>query len=72
VLALASEGIEEVWCALSVVAVDGSGTPQKLRDVLFAELEQALQPAVAEVRADWPGGIASWDEVVRLYLREEA
>jgi hypothetical protein len=72
VLALAAEGIEEIWCALSIVAVDGSGTPHQLRDVLFAELEHALQPAVAEVRADWPGGIASWEEVVRLYLREEA
>ena len=64
-----SEGMEEVWCGLSVKANDSSRTSDRLRDVLFASLEVALQPAEAESRADWPGGEVPWTEVVRFYVR---
>lgn len=69
VLALASGGVEEIWCALSARATDGAHVPDRLRDILFATLERHLPGAVFEVRNDWPTGEVGWWEVVRLGLR---
>jgi hypothetical protein len=69
VLVLASEGVEEIWCALSSRATDGTHVPDRLRDILFAALERHLPDAVFEVRRDWPTGGVGWWEVVRLGLR---
>lgn len=69
VLALASGGVEEIWCALSARATDGTYVPDRLRDILFATLERHLSGAVFEVRDDWPTGEVGWWEVVRLGLR---
>jgi hypothetical protein len=69
VLVVASEGVEEIWCALSSRATDGTHIPDRLRDILFAALERHFPDAVFEVRRDWPTGGVGWWEVVRLGLR---
>lgn len=63
------KGVEEIWCAVSVRAVDGNFIRPALRDLLFAALEEHLAPAVFEARNDWPTGDVGWFEVVRLGLR---
>jgi hypothetical protein len=62
-------GVEEVWCALSTKTHDGEFVPEAVRDLLFAELERYLEPALFETRTDWPSGEIGWFEVVRLGLR---
>lgn len=62
--------LQEVWCALSTRATDDSHVPEAVRDLLFASLEQHLQPAVSEPCHDWPSGPVEWCEVVVLNLRE--
>jgi hypothetical protein len=69
VLVVESGGVEEIWCALSGRAVDGTHVRDRLRDVLFAALEDRFPDAVFEVRGDWPVGQVGWWEVVRLGLR---
>lgn len=64
-----SEGMEAVWCGLSVRSADGALTPVPLRDVLFARLESALEPVESEPQADWLGEVLPWTEVVRFYVR---
>jgi hypothetical protein len=61
--------IEEIWCALSGRAADGTHVRDELRDLLFAALEARFPDAVFEARSDWPGGSAGWWEAVRLGLR---
>lgn len=67
---LEGEGIEEIWCGLSIRASDGTFIRPEVRDLLFASLEDYLAPAVFEPRYDWPTGEAGWFEAVRLGLRE--
>jgi hypothetical protein len=62
-------GVEEVWCALSSRATDGTHVRDRLRDILFAALERRFPGATFEVRGDWPAGQVGWWEVVRLGLR---
>jgi len=69
VLVLESGGVEEIWCALSGRAADGTHVRDRLRDILFAALENRFPDAVFEVRGDWPAGQVGWWEVVRLGLR---
>ena len=69
VLVLDSGGVEEIWCALSSRAADGTHVRDRLRDILFAALEDRFPDAVFEVRGDWPAGQVGWWEVVRLGLR---
>jgi hypothetical protein len=64
-----SEEVEEIWCAISVRAVDGSFIRAEVRDLLFVALEERLAPAVFEARDDWPTGDVGWFETVRLGLR---
>jgi hypothetical protein len=61
--------VEEIWCALSSRAADGTHVRDQLRDILFATLELHFSDAVFEVRHDWPTGEVGWWEVVRLGLR---
>jgi hypothetical protein len=68
-LAYRSEEVEEIWCAISVRAVDGNFIRAEVRDLLFAALEERLAPAVFEARGDWPTGDVGWFETVRLGLR---
>jgi hypothetical protein len=68
-LVMKSHGIEEIWCALSVRATNGTHIRDDLRDLLFAELEAHFPGAVFEVRTDWPTGAVEWWEAVRLGLR---
>lgn len=69
VLVLESGGVEEIWCALSSRAADGTHVRDRLRDMLFAALEDRFPDAVFEVRGDWRAGPVGWWEVVRLGLR---
>ena len=69
VLVLAGGGVEEIWCALSSRAADGTHVRDQLRDILFAALERRFPGAAFEVRGDWPAGQVGWWEVVRLGLR---
>jgi len=69
VLVVDGAGLEEIWCALSVRAVDDSHVPAALREVLFAGLDAHVAAVASEPRVDWPGGEVEWFEVVRLSLR---
>ena len=69
VLVIDGGGVEEIWCAISVRASDGTFIRPELRDVLFASLEAHVSPAVFEARDDWPTGAIAWYESVRLGLR---
>jgi hypothetical protein len=69
VLVYRGENVEEIWCAISVRAVDGNFIRPAMRDLLFAALEEHLAPAVFEARNDWPTGGVGWFEAVRLGLR---
>jgi hypothetical protein len=62
-------GVQEIWCALSSRAVDGTHVRDQLRDILFLALELHFPEAIFEVRSDWPTGQTGWWEVVRLGLR---
>jgi hypothetical protein len=46
--------VEEIWCALSGRAADGTHVRDRLRDILFAALEDRFPGAVFEIRGDWP------------------
>ncbi|MGH3222755.1 MAG: hypothetical protein ACRDPY_29350 [Streptosporangiaceae bacterium] len=70
VLALDGAGVQEIWCALSSRATDGTHVRDQLRDILFAALERRFPEALFEVRSDWPTGRTGWWEVVRLGLRQ--
>jgi len=63
------DGVEEIWCALSVRGNDEKGVKEELRDLLFAALEDHVAPALFETRNDWPTGDVEWFEVVRLGMR---
>ncbi len=69
VLVQQDDGFEEIWCAISVRAVDGNFIRAKVRDLLFAALEQHLAPVLFEARSDWPTGDVGWFEAVRLGTR---
>ena len=69
VLVLDGDGVEEIWCGLSVRATDGVFIRPEVRDILFASLEAHLSPAIFEARNDWPTGEVPWFEAVRLGLR---
>ena len=69
VLVLDGDGVEEIWCGLSVRAADGVFIRPEVRDILFASLEAHLAPAIFEARNDWPTGDVPWFEAVRLGLR---
>jgi len=69
ILVLQGEGVEEIWCALSVRGTDDGFISEDLRDLLFAALESHVAPALFETRNDWPDGDVEWFEVVRLGMR---
>lgn len=69
ILVLQAEGVEEIWCALSVRGTDDVFVAQELRDLLFVTLERHVSPALFETRSDWPTGAVEWFEVVRLGMR---
>jgi hypothetical protein len=69
VLVVDGAGLEEIWCALSVRAVDDAHVSAALRDVLFAGLDVHVAAVASEPRVDWPSGEVEWFEVVRLSLR---
>jgi hypothetical protein len=68
-LVVQSDGIEEIWCAMSLMDVDKKFVREQVRDLLFAELELHLAPVIFEARNDWPTGELQWSEAVRLGLR---
>ncbi|MGO9559864.1 MAG: hypothetical protein ACLPYW_12365 [Acidimicrobiales bacterium] len=68
-LVLEEGGLQEIWCALSTRGSDGDFVAERQRDLLFAELERYVQPAIFEARSDWPTGDAEWWEVVRFGVR---
>jgi hypothetical protein len=69
VVTLASGDLEEIWCALGVLATDGTHVRDELRSILFAALQAHFPDAIFEVRGDWPTGHVDWREAVRLGLR---
>lgn len=69
VITFRGDGLEEIWCAISVRAVDGNFIRPEVRDLLFAALEEHLAPAVFEARSDWPAGDIGWFEAVKLGMR---
>lgn len=66
---LEADGLQEIWCALSVRATNGDHVRDNIRDLLFAELEKHLSPAATETRSDWSGRVVDWFEVVVLSVR---
>lgn len=68
-IAFQGDGVEEIWCAISVRAVEGNFIRAEVRDLLFAALEEHMAPAMFEARSDWPAGEVGWFEAVRLGMR---
>lgn len=68
-LVLDDDGLQEIWCALSVRGTDGTFVAEHQRDLLFAELEDYLAPIEMEARTDWPTGDAQWWEAVHFGVR---
>jgi hypothetical protein len=68
-IACQGDGVEEIWCAISVRAVEGNFIRAEVRDLLCAALEEHLAPAVFEARSDWLAGDVGWFEAVRLGMR---
>ncbi len=64
-----SNGVEEIWCAVGVRAVDGNFIRLEMRDLLFAALEEHLAPVELEARNDWTTGDVGWFEAIRLGMR---
>ena len=70
VIVLEANGMQELWCGLSVKAENGQYIDTRRRDLLIAELERHLAPAEAEGRDDWATGEpVEWFEAVRLVIR---
>lgn len=69
ILVRRSDDLEEIWCALGTRGSDGAFVPENQRDLLFAELERHVHPAMFEARNDWPTGDVEWWEVVRFGVR---
>ena len=68
-LVVEDNGVEEIWCAISVRATDGAFPTERLRELLFASLGEYLSAGDFEARTDWPSGDVEWFEVVRLWMR---
>ena len=68
-LVYVSDGVKEIWCVISVRAADGNFIRPEMRDLLFAALEEHLEPAIFEARSDWPTADVDWFEAVRLGMR---
>jgi len=69
VVVIESDGVQEIWCAISGRNTEGGFVSEKIRNGLFLSLEAHLDPVLMEARHDWPGGQAEWFEVVRLGIR---
>jgi len=69
VVVIESDGVQEIWCAISGRNTDGGFVSEKIKNGLFLSLEAHLDPVLMESRYDWPGGQAEWFEVVRLAIR---
>ncbi|MGI8609759.1 MAG: hypothetical protein ACR2MY_11110 [Candidatus Dormibacteria bacterium] len=63
--------LEELWMAVSTRDATGAGVAPRLRDTIFALMEQLVAPAEWEGRPDWPRGQLEWFEVCRLAIRED-
>jgi hypothetical protein len=63
---------KELWVAIATQAADGRFVDERLRDVLFRLVFDAVGAELWEPRADWPLGELAWFEVARLGLRELA
>jgi hypothetical protein len=61
-----TEGLEEIWLAVSTRDRQGRGVNLRLRDLIFVSFEQAAGGAEWEPRADWPTEELRWFEVARL------
>lgn len=64
-----TEGLQEIWLAVSTRDRQGCGVNLRLRDLIFVSFEQAAGGAEWEPRADWPTGELHWFEVARLGLQ---
>lgn len=63
---------DEIWVAIAIQAADGRFVDERLRDVLFRLVFDAVEAELWEPRADWPLGELAWFEVARLGLRDPA
>jgi len=62
-------GLEEIWVAVATRDPDGRGVPPRLRDYIFATLEDLTRPAEWDWRSDWPTDTLHWFEIARLGIR---
>lgn len=69
IIVLRRDGLEEIWCGLSIRDTKGDFVPEPVRDLLFGALERHVRPALTETRNDWPTGEPDWFEVVVLSVR---
>lgn len=61
--------VHEIWLAISVRDVAGVHYPPQWRDLVFAVVEQELQPDEWEWATEFAGVPLVWHEIGRLYLR---
>jgi hypothetical protein len=68
VCAVPSEGVWEVWLAVSKKKPDGSFAAEQLRREIFAIFEEAIGAGAWEEQSEWPTRRLEWHEVARLYV----
>lgn len=61
-------GVIELWVAVGIVSTSGAGTSARVRDMVFALVEQAAGPGEWEATVQWPQGALAWFEVARYGL----
>jgi hypothetical protein len=61
--------VHEIWLAISVRDIAGVHYPPQWRDLIFAVVEQELQPDEWEWATEFAGVALTWHEIGRLYLQ---
>jgi len=60
---------DEIWVAVPTRTATGTVLDERVGALLFAIVEQAIEPADYEPRPDWPSGALAWYEAARFYIR---
>ena len=63
--------VDELWVAVGMVTVDGSGVEPRVRDMIFALVEGAAGRGEWEAISEWPGVELKWFEAARYGLLED-
>jgi hypothetical protein len=60
--------VDELWVAVSTVKISGEGVASRVRDMIFAVVEEVTGQGEWDMTAEWPDGQVEWCEVARYGL----